>query len=146
MTTASRSLLSVGAVVIASALALAGCSSEDPAQALVDATSACSAEAPDLPAGFDVRTATPDQLSELAASAASRKARAEQAATADDRWQVLADAAAAISSFAGVLRDARATGREIDAAVTPEMWDQYKYASDAFVLECRDALAATVRP
>jgi len=40
-----------------------------------------------------------------------------------------------------VLRDARATGREVDEAVTPEMWDQYKYASDAFVLECQDALA-----
>jgi hypothetical protein len=146
VTNASRSLLCVVAVVVASVVALAGCSSEDPAQALADATSACSAEAPDLPAGFDVRTASADQLSELAASAASRKARAEQAAVADDRWQVLADAAAAISSFAGVLRDARATGREIDAAVTPEMWDQYKYASDAFVLECRDALAATVRP
>jgi hypothetical protein len=136
----------VGAVVVASALALSGCSSEDPAQALADATSACSAEAPDLPAGFEIRTASADQLSELAASAASRKARAEQAATADDRWQVLADAATAISSFAGVLRDARATGRGIEASVTPEMWDQYKYASDAFVLECRDALAATVRP
>lgn len=142
-----RSLRGAGAVVAAAAvLGLTGCSSEAPEQALANATSACSAEAPDLPAGFDVRTASADQLSELASSATARKVLAEQAATADDRWQVLADAAAAISSFAGVLRDARATGREVDDAVTPEMWDQYKYASDAFVLECQDALAATVRP
>ena len=33
------------------------------------------------------------------------------------------------------------TGGEIDEAVTREMWDQYKYASDAFVLECKGALA-----
>jgi hypothetical protein len=122
-------------------IALSGCSSEDPARALSDATSACSLEAPELPRGFDVRAATANQLSDLVASAADRKARAEQAAIADDRWQVLADAAAAISSFAGVLRDARATGRAVDDVVTPVMWDQYKYASDAFVLECRGALA-----
>ena len=120
---------------------LAGCSSEAPEQALVNATSACSAEAPDLPPGFDVRTASTGQLSALASSATARKVLAEQAATDDDRWQVLADAASAISSFAGVLRDARATGRVVDEVVTPEMWDQYKYASDAFVLECQDALA-----
>jgi cell division septation protein DedD len=132
-----------GAVVLVAAatLVLAGCSSEDPAQARDTARSACDTEAPRLPAGFDVRAATADQLSELAASAATRKVLAEQAATDDDRWQVLADAATAISSFAGVLRDAGMTGRAVDDVVTPEMWDQYKYASDAFVLECRDALA-----
>lgn len=135
------SLRRAGAAAVASALVLAGCSSEDPARALADATSACEAATPDLPSGFDVRTASSDQLSELASSAATRKVLAEQAATADDRWRVLADAAAAISSFAGVLRDVRMTGGEIDEAVTPEMWDQYKYASDAFVLECKGALA-----
>jgi hypothetical protein len=135
-------LRGTGAVVVAvGVLGLAGCSSEDPAQARDTARSACDAQTPRLPAGFDVRTATGDQLSELAASAAARKVLADQAATDDDRWQVLADAASAISSFAGVLRDARMTGRTVDDAVTPEMWDQYKYASDAFVLECRDALA-----
>ena len=135
-------LRSIGAVLSASAvLGLAGCSSEATAQARDNAQSACSAEAPRLPDGFDVRTASADQLSELAASATTRKALAEQAAAGDDRWQVLADAAAAISSFAGVLSDARMTGRAIDEAVTPGMWDQYKYASDAFVVECRGALA-----
>lgn len=141
-----RSVRGAGAVVAVAVLGLAGCSSEAPEQALANAASACSAEAPDLPVGFDVRTASAVQLSELASSAAARKALAEQAATDDDRWQVLADAAAAITSFAGVLRDVRATGGDIDEAVTPEMWDQYKYASDAFVLECQDALADTVRP
>lgn len=143
MSVLQRSRGHAGAVlaVAAAILGLAGCSSEAPEQALGNATSACSAAAPDLPAGFDVRTASSSQLSELASSAAARKALAEQAATDDDRWQVLADAASAISSFAGVLRDARATGREVDEVVTPEMWDQYKYASDAFVLECQDALA-----
>lgn len=132
----------VAAVSAASVgLGLTACSSEAPAQARDIARSACSASAPSLPAGFDVRTATADQLSGLASSAMSRRALAEQAATADDRWQVLADAAAAISSFAGVLRDARMTGRAVDEVVTPEMWNQYKYASDAFVLECGDALA-----
>ena len=57
--------------------------------------------------------------------------------------QSLADAATAISSFAGLLRDARMTGRELDDVVTPAMWDQYKFASDAFILECRDALATS---
>jgi uncharacterized lipoprotein len=124
-----------------SILAIAGCSSEAPAQALESALSACSAPAPSLPAGFDVRSASADQLSALASSASTRKSLAEDAATADDRWQSLADAAAAISSFAGVLRDARMTGRSVDDAATPQMWDQYKYASDAFVLECKGALA-----
>lgn len=137
-----RPLRSVGAVIAAAAvLGLAGCSSEATAQARDSARSACSADTPRLPEGFDVRTASGDQLSELASSAAGRKALAEQAAADDDRWQVLADAAAAISSFAGVLRDARMTGLSIDDAVTPGMWDQYKYASDAFVVECRGALA-----
>ena len=139
--TRNRSLRGTTAVVAIVVVALAGCSSEDGAQALANATSACRAEAPDLPVGFDVRTASANQLSELASSAATRKALAEQAATADDRWQVLADAAAAISSFAGLLRDARSTGRTVDDVVTPAMWAQYKYASDAFVLECRGALA-----
>ncbi len=141
MPTRDRSLRGAAVVAAACVLALAGCSSEDPAQALASAASACSAEAPDLPVGFDVRTASATQLSELASSAAARKALAEQAATADDRWQVLADAATAISSFAGLIRDARATGQAVDDVVTPAMWDQYKYASDAFVLECRGALA-----
>lgn len=137
----------VVAVVAVGVLAgLSGCSSDAPAQARDSARSACSTATPSLPAGFDVRTATGDQLSGLASSAASRETLAEQAAIADDRWQSLADAATAISSFAGVLRDARMTGRELDDVVTPEMWDQYKFASDAFVLECRDALADSVRP
>jgi hypothetical protein len=139
--TRDPSLRGAAAVVAVCFLVLAGCSSEDPAQALASATSACNAEAPDLPVGFDVRVASASQLSQLASSAAARKALADQAATADDRWQVLADAATAISSFAGLIRDARATGRTVDDVVTPAMWDQYKYASDAFVLECRAALA-----
>lgn len=122
-------------------LALTGCSSAEPAQARDDARSACSSAVPSLPAGYDVRTASADQLSELAASASVRRGLAAQAAMGDDRWQSLADAAAAISSFAGVLRDARMTGRALDDVVTPGMWDQYKLASDAFVLECRGALA-----
>ena len=142
MSAAGRALRLVGPVVAgAVVLGLASCSTEDPAQALESALSACSAPAPSLPAGFDVRSASADQLSALASSASTRKSLAAEAAMADDRWQPLADAAAAISSFAGVLRDARLTGRSVDDAATPPMWDQYKYASDAFVLECKGALA-----
>ena len=108
--------------------------------ARVAARQACTAPGPTVPARFDSRTAEPGLLGELAASAAARKASAEAAAAEDARWQALADAAAAISSFAGVLRDARATGAAVDAVVTPAMWDQYKYASDAFVIECRAAI------
>ena len=122
---------------------LAGCSSASVAQGRDDARAACSAEAPRLPAGFDVRSAPADVMSALAESAAARRVLAEKAAAADDRWQVLADASTAISSFAGVLRDARSTGRAIDDVVTADMWNQYKYASDAFVLECQGALAAS---
>ena len=122
---------------------LAGCSSASVAQGRDDARAACSAEAPRLPAGFDVRSAPADVMSALAESAAARKAMAEKAAAADGRWQVLADAASAISSFAGVLRDARSTGRAVDDVVTADMWNQYKYASDAFILECKGALAAS---
>lgn len=142
MSTPGRALRLVARMVAGAAvLGLVSCSTEAPEQALESAFSACSAPAPSLPAGFDVRSASADQLSELASSASARRSLAEEAATADDRWQSLADAAAAISSFAGVLRDARMTGRSVDEAVTPQMWDQYKYASDAFVLECRGALA-----
>ena len=142
MTTPAATLRRAASVVAAGAiLALGACSSEAPAQALDSARSACTSPAPALPAGFDVRTASADQLSALASSAAARKAFAEEAATADDRWQTLADASTAISSFAGVLRDAEMTGRPIDDVVTRDMWDQYKYASDAFVLECQGVVA-----
>jgi hypothetical protein len=130
--------LTIG-MVLCSLAAVAACSSGVD-EARVSARQACTAPGPTVPVGFDARTAEPALLGELAASAATRKARAEEAAGADPRWQALADAAGAISTFAGVLRDARAIGTDVDTAVTPAMWDQYKYASDAFVIECRAAL------
>jgi hypothetical protein len=120
--------------------ALAGCSDASAEEARSLARQACTAPAPVVPAGFQASTASTNLLGELAESAALRRMLADRAAVEDGRWQGLADAAGAIASFAGVLRHARSVGRDVDEAVTPAMWDQYKYASDAFVVECRAAL------
>jgi hypothetical protein len=64
---------------------------------------------------------------------------AEQAASLNDRWADLSDASRAIASIADLLVQARMEGVRVDAVTTPEMWDQVKYASDAFLAECARA-------
>lgn len=86
---------------------------------------------------FDPETAPLSELERNARVASERASLASEAADADERWQVLADAANALAVFAGVLRDARMDDVPIADVTTPAMWDQAKYASDAFLIECR---------
>lgn len=87
--------------------------------------------------GFHPNTAPLSELERNARVAAQRASLAAQAAATDSRWQALSDAANALSAFADVLRDARMDDVPIADVTTPAMWDQAKYASDAFLIECR---------
>lgn len=100
------------------------------------ATQACAARG-NATAGFDPQTAPLSELERNARVAGERASLAAQAASADGRWQSLSDAANALAAFAEVLRDARMDDVPISDVTTPAMWDQAKYASDAFLIECR---------
>lgn len=118
---------------------VAGCTDDtEPARALAE--QACRYPAPEAP-NFDPQTADLGLLEELAASARERSRLADAAADGDDRWEPLADAARALSAYAGEIREIRSSGGVVADELPPAVWDQVKYASDAFVLECRAALA-----
>ena len=120
---------------------LAGCSDDSGPRAAGLARQSCEYPAPSTP-GFDPDTAVLSLLVELDDVARARADLAGQAAALDDRWQPLSDAAAALAAYATRLRELRSDGAEVSEAMTPMMWDQLKYASDAFILECRSAVPA----
>ena len=120
---------------------LAGCSDQDAADAADLARQSCEYPAPSTP-GFDPDAAELSLLVELDEVAAARADLAARAAERDDRWQPLSDAATALAAYATRLRELRSDGAEVSQAMTPMMWDQLKYASDAFILECRSAVPA----
>lgn len=121
------------------ALLLAGCSGEDVEGGAELARAACDYPAPATP-GFDPDEAELALLIELDQVAGARADLAAEAAGLDDRWQVLADAATALAAFASRIREIRSDGGSVTEQTTPAMWDQVKYASDAFILECRPAV------
>lgn len=128
------------AVVLALAVVLlAGCSDQSEAEAQELARQSCEYPAPETP-GFDPDTADLGLLVELDQVAQTRADLAADAAARDDRWQPLSDAATALAAYAGRLRELRSDGAEVSQEMTPMMWDQLKYASDAFILECRAAM------
>lgn len=129
MTTLARLLL-VGLF----GLTLAACGNDGTALA----AEAC-APRENAASAFDPETAPLSELERNARVAGERATLAAQAAAADGRWQVLSDAANALAAFAEVLRDARMDDVSIADVTTPDMWDQAKYASDAFLIECRRA-------
>jgi hypothetical protein len=103
------------------------------------AREACDVSGPQAQAGFDPETEPLSRLQQSATAAMARAELAEQAASLNDRWADLSDASRAIASFADLLVQARMEGVRVDAVTTPEMWDQVKYASDAFLAECARA-------
>lgn len=126
-------LLATAAV---SVMLLAGCSGEDVAGGAELARASCEYPAPSTPA-FNPDTADLALLVELDQVAGARSDLAARAAGLDDRWQPLSDAATALASFAGRVREIRSDGGSVAEETTSAMWDQVKYASDAFILECR---------
>ena len=118
---------------------LAACSDTSEADALELARQSCEYPAPDTP-GFDPDTADLGLLVELDQVAQARADLAADAAALDHRWQPLSDAASALAAYAGRLRELRSDGAEASEQMTPMMWDQLKYASDAYILECRSAV------
>jgi hypothetical protein len=118
---------------VCAALLLAGCGSNGTDVA----RQACTVPGPAVQVGFDPETAPIGQLTEAAAAAAQRAALAQQAANEHARWADLAAAANAVAAFADVLVEARMSEQLISEATTPLMWDQAKFAADAFAAECR---------
>ena len=124
--------------MVVAAIVLVGCGSSAEA-ARADAMSACSLPAPETP-NFDADAANYTLLLELADVARERADLAQRAADQDEVWQVLADATGMLASAASRIEEIRRTGGRVAEQFPAEVWDQVKYASDAFVVECRAAL------
>ena len=131
-------LRSASAVALLCGLAVAGCSSSaDEARSV--AREACEYPAPEAP-NYDPQIADITLLQDLAATARARATLAARAAELDERWAVLSEASNLLSAAADRILEIRRQGGAVVDEVTPEMWDQIKYASDAFVVECRPAI------
>jgi hypothetical protein len=123
-------------MIAAGVLLLAGCSGEDVAGGADLARAACEYPVPSTPA-FDPDQADLALLVELDQVARARSDLVAEAADLDDRWQPLSDAATALAAFAARVREIRSDGGTVADVTTAAMWEQVKYASDAFILECR---------
>ena len=128
--------LSVGLALVV--LPLSSCSSGGD-QALLDARAACVMPAPKTP-NFDAQSADMGLLAELAQVARARADLTDQAASADEDWQTLSDAARALAAYAERILEVRSDGGVVADAIPAAVWDQVKLASDAFTIECRAAL------
>lgn len=117
---------------------VAGCSSSSE-EARLRALDACTYPAPDAP-NYDPQQADLTLLRELAATADARASLAADAAALDERWAILSEASNLLAAAAGRRLEIRAEGGVVADEVTAEVWDQIKYASDAFILECRPVL------
>ena len=120
------------------AVALGGCADTQGA-ARAAAEESCRYPAPEAP-NFDPQRADLALLDALATTARERSRLADSAADGDDRWQTLADAARALAVYADTISEIRRSGGIVADELPPAVWDQVKYASDAFILECRGAL------
>jgi len=131
-------LRTASAVALLCGLALAGCSSSaDEARSV--AREACEYPAPDA-LNYDPQVADITLLQDLAATAGARAGLAARAAELDGRWAVLSEASNLLAVAADRILEIRRQGGIVVDEVTPEVWDQIKYASDAFVVECRPAI------
>ena len=117
---------------------LAGCSSSAD-EAREQARLACTYPAPEAP-NYDPQRADLALLQELAATAEARAELAASAASLDERWAVLSEASNLLAAAASRILEIRADGGVVADEMTPEVWDQIKYASDAFVVECRPVI------
>ena len=117
------------------------------AQANDLAIQACTSQTIAQREGFNPQTASVSELTQLADIALRKSDWADQAAALSPRWSLLADVSAAIAAFArqlvnvseGAREDASGEARE-EGAISLDMWDEYKSASDTYLAECRTAL------
>lgn len=133
-----RQAVTVLALTVATVSSLAGCG-DGGAAAQRSAAASCAYPVPATP-NFDAQTADPALLAEIADAARERARLADEAATADQRWQALADAARVLSVAADRVLEVRRADGSVGEEIPLEVWDQVKYASDAFLIECRAAL------
>lgn len=132
--------VSISLLMAGAAFLLAACG-DGGATAQASAAASCSYPVPATP-NFDAQTAEPALLAELADAARERARLADEAATADARWQALADAARVLSVAADRVLEVRREDGTVAQEIPLEVWDQVKYASDAFLIECRSALSS----
>ncbi len=134
--------------VACSVLLLSGCSlgSTDTAEGLELAESACRLQAQTTSSAFDPQKISVSDLVLLDGVATQKTVLSEQAAELDDRWMVLSEASAAISVFAARLLEVRLDDANVSEAISPDMWEQYKTASNAFLAECSSALELAKGP
>jgi hypothetical protein len=130
-----RWLLRMGVPILGGAF-LMGCS----ASGLSEAREACSIPAVESSAGFNPDAEPISQLVAGAKVAQQRAELANEAANVNGRWSVLSEASNALVAFADLLVETRMDGLPVSDVTTPEMWDQAKFASDAFLAECKAAL------
>ena len=93
--------------------------------------------------GFNPQTASVSELRELADIALRKSEWADQAAALSPRWSLLSEVSAAIAVFAQQLLEVGENGSEgvrEEGAISLDMWDEYKSASDTYLAECKSAL------
>jgi hypothetical protein len=112
----------------------------DKEQGLELAVAACELQTQTSSAAFDPQKISVSELAQLDEAAAQKTLLSSQAAELDERWVVLSEASAAISAFAARLLEVRLDDAQVNEAISPEMWEQYKTASNAFIAECSGAL------
>lgn len=151
-----KRLLSNGlgiALIAGLSLSLGACSVgvDTDSQANDLAIRACTSQALAPREGFNPQTASVSELTELADIALRKSEWADQAAALSPRWSLLADVSEAIAAFArqlvnvredvseGAREDARGEERE-EGAISLDIWDEYKSASNTYLAECRTAL------
>ncbi len=126
-------------------LSLGACSVgvDTDAQANDLAIRACTSQTIAPREGFNPQTASVSELTELADIALRKSEWADQAATLSPRWSLLSEVSAAIAVFA---QQVLAVGENVsegvreEGAISLDMWDEYKSASDTYLTECESAL------
>jgi hypothetical protein len=118
-------------------LSLGACSSgaDSVAQANDFAIRACTAQTVQPREGFNLHTASISELSQLADTAIRRSELADQAAALNEEWLLLSEVSADIAAFAQKILEDRE-----DGAISLNMWDDYKTASNTYLAECQSAL------
>jgi hypothetical protein len=147
-----KRLLSTGlgiALIAGLSLSLGACSVgvDTDSQANDLAIRACTSQALAPREGFNPQTASVSELTQLADIAMRKSEWADQAAALSPRWSLLSEVSAAIAAFAqqlvnvreGAREDARGEERE-EGAISLDIWDEYKSASNTYLAECRTAL------
>ncbi len=139
-----KRLLSNGlgiALIAGLSLSLGACSVgvDTDSQANDLAIRACTSQTIAQREGFNPQTASVSELTELADIALRKSEWADQAAALSPRWSLLSEVSAAIAAFAQQLVNVREGARE-EGAISLDIWDEYKSASNTYLAECRTAL------